>query len=91
MRRTEAALESVDSAKTTMNDVRGRITELKYYYVGSWSNWNAIKFTNRSGKAGMEYLPNPPYCAKALNINRFIAWGDYDVDTCGSQLLTTDK
>lgn len=78
--RAEAALESVDSAKKTMNDGRGRFTELKYYYGGSWSNWNAIKFTNGSGKAGVEYPPDPPYHAKASDTNGFITWGDYDAD-----------
>ncbi|MEM1569875.1 MAG: hypothetical protein QXM89_02305 [Candidatus Bathyarchaeia archaeon] len=63
-----------------MNDGRGRFTELKYYYGGSWSSWNAIKFTNGSGKAGMEYPPDPPYRAKALDTNGLITWGDYDAD-----------
>ncbi|MEM1569952.1 MAG: hypothetical protein QXM89_05345 [Candidatus Bathyarchaeia archaeon] len=79
--RAEAAFESIDSSEEiTYNQGTGLFTTLKYYYSGSWLNWNAIKFTNGRGKAGAEYPPDPPYHAKALNTNAFKTWGDYDAD-----------
>ncbi|MEM2848711.1 MAG: hypothetical protein QXI36_00350 [Candidatus Bathyarchaeia archaeon] len=79
--RAEAALESVDSSdEITYNEGTGLFTSLKYYYGGSWSNWNAIKFTNGRGKAGAEFPPDSPYHVKALNTNAFKTWGDYDAD-----------
>lgn len=64
--RAEAVFESVDSSdKTSYNQGIGLFTTLKYSYGGIWSNWNRIKFTNGSGKAGAEFPPDPPYHARA--------------------------
>ncbi|MEM2849336.1 MAG: hypothetical protein QXI36_03565 [Candidatus Bathyarchaeia archaeon] len=79
--RAEAALESLDAnEEITYNDGRGRFTSLKYYDGITWKNWNAIKFTNGSGKSGAEYPPDPPYHAEPLDTNAFKTWGDYDAD-----------
>jgi hypothetical protein len=68
--RAEAFFESVDATKeVSYNQGTGRFTELKYYYGGAWSNWDAIKF-----------IIYTPYHAKPLDTNKFQTWGDYDAD-----------
>ena len=68
--RAEAFFESVDATKeVSYNQGTGRFTELKYYYGGAWSSWNAIKF-----------IVYAPYHAKPLDTNKFQTWGDYDAD-----------
>lgn len=59
--KAEAFFESVDDTEeVSYNQGMGRFTELKYYYGGVWSNWNAIKFTVDS-----------PYHAMPLDTNKF--------------------
>ncbi|MBS7611131.1 hypothetical protein KEJ27_02800 [Candidatus Bathyarchaeota archaeon] len=68
--KAEAFFESVDTTKEmSYNQGTGRFTELKYYYGGVWSSWDAIKF-----------IVDSPYHVKPLDANKFETWGDYDAD-----------